>query len=147
MCAKEKFFQNLVAIMGSPELSEDPRFKTFADRMQNREILGPLLKNLSLKKTTTEWLDKLRGKVPCAPVNTVEQALSDPQIEYDEMVISTEHPTLGTIRQPANPIKISSALPKHQIGPALGQHTTQILQEHAGATLQEIAEWRDKGIL
>jgi len=147
MCAKEKFFQNLVAIMGSPELSEDPRFKTFADRMQNREILGPLLKNLSLKNTTADWLDKLRGKVPCAPVNTVEQALSDPQIEYDEMVISTEHPTLGTIRQPGNPIKISSASPKHQVGPALGQHTNQILQEHAGATLKEIAEWRDKGIL
>ena len=92
--------------MGAPELAIDPRFKTFKDRLDNRHLLGNLLKKLSSKKTTSVWLSELRGKVPCAPVNTVEQALKDPLIEQNRMITSAEHPDLGTIKQPANPIKI-----------------------------------------
>ena len=47
MCAKEKFYSSLVSIMGAPELADDPRFRTFADRLENREVLGPILKDLS----------------------------------------------------------------------------------------------------
>ena len=134
MCAKEKFYSSLVSIMGAPELADDPRFRTFADRLENREVLGPILKDLSRKQTTARWLELLRGEVPCAPVNTVEEALADPQVAEDDMIATVQHPTLGEISQPANPIKIGGAPPDHRPGPALGQDTDQVLRDYAGAS-------------
>ena len=147
MCAKEKFYQNLVAIMGSPGLAEDPRFSTFAGRLENREVLGPLLKDLSRKKTTAEWLELLKGQVPCAPVNTVEEALRDPQVAEDGMVLQMDHPQLGNVRQLASPIKIGDVETSHRLGPALGEHTDHVLREYAGASEDEIASWRQDGVL
>ena len=147
MCAKEKFYVDLVEIMGAPELATDPRFQTFADRLENRELLGTLLKDLSGKKTTGEWLKLLRGRVPCGPVNSVEQALSDPQVAEDGMVIEMEHPELGTVRQLASPIKISDSEPTHHLGPRLGEDTDEILREYANASDGEIAAWRKDGVI
>ncbi len=147
MCAKQKFYVELVEIMGAPELATDARFQTFADRMENREELGILLKELSRKKTTDEWLKLLRGRVPCGPVNSVEQALSDPQVVEDGMVIEMEHPDLGTIRQLASPIKVSDSKPDHGLGPQLGEHTDQVLREYGGASDGEIDSWRRDGII
>jgi len=147
MCAKEKFYQNLVSIMGSPELAEDPRFNSFAGRLENREVLGPILKDLSRKRTTADWLDLLKGQVPCAPVNSVEEALRDPQVAEDELVLQMDHPELGTIRELASPIKIADAKIEHRLAPRLGEHTDQVLHEYAGASDDEIASWREDGVL
>ena len=147
MCAKEKFYQNLVTIMGSPELGQDPRFNSFASRLENREALGPILKELSRKRTTSEWLDLLKGQVPCAPVNSVEEALRDPQVAEDEMVLQMDHPELGTIRQLASPIKVSGAKTDHRLAPRLGEHTDQVLRDYASASDDEIASWREDGVL
>jgi len=147
MCAKEKFYQNLVSIMGSPELAEDPRFDTFAGRLENREVLGPILKDLSRRRTTTEWLAMLKGQVPCAPVNSVEEALRDPQVAEDGMVLEMDHPELGTIRQLASPIKIGDVKATPRLGPVLGEHTDRVLREYADASEDEIASWRRDGAL
>ena len=120
-----------------------PRFRTFADRLENREVLGPILKDLSRKQTTARWLELLRGEVPCAPVNSVEEALADPQVADDEMIATVQHPTLGPISQPANPIKVGGAPPDHRPGPTLGQDTEQVLTGLRGRVHdQEIAGWR-----
>src|SRR5919206_1831956 len=95
MCAKEKFWQRLVEAMGAPELADDPRFRTFADRLRNRDTLVPILKQLARQKTTGEWLELLRGRVPCAPVNSVAEALQDPQVEEDAMIVEVPPPVLG----------------------------------------------------
>lgn len=147
MCAKEKFYQNLVTIMGSPELVEDPRFNSFAGRLENRAVLGPVLKELSRKKTTAEWLGLLKGKVPCAPVNSVEEALRDPQVAEDELVLEMEHPELGTIREIASPIKVGGVKTKHRLAPRLGEHTDEVLSEYASASDNDIASWRQDGVL
>jgi crotonobetainyl-CoA:carnitine CoA-transferase CaiB-like acyl-CoA transferase len=147
MCAKEKFYQNLVTIMGSPELAEDPRFNSFAGRLENRAVLGPILKELSRKKTTAEWLELLKGQVPCAPVNSVEEALRDPQVAEDEMVLEMEHPELGTIRELASPIKVGGVKTNHRLAPRLGEHTDQVLREYASASDDDIASWREGGVL
>ena len=147
MCAKEKFYQDLVAIMGAPQLAEDHRFNTFADRLENRDALGPLLKALSCKKTTTEWLGLLRGRVPCGPVNTVAEALSDPQTAEDAMVLEMDHPDLGTVRLLASPIKVDGEPATHRLGPRIGEHTEQVLRRYAGASEEEIRSWRREGVL
>jgi crotonobetainyl-CoA:carnitine CoA-transferase CaiB-like acyl-CoA transferase len=147
MCAKEKFYRNLVVAFGAPHLAEDPRFSTFADRLQNREDLVPVLKELSRHRTTAEWLRILAGRVPCAPVNTVEEALADPQVAEDQMILEVPHPEFGTVRQLASPIKIGDSTMEHKRGPRLGEHTEEVLHEYLHLSRQEIDGLRGEGVI
>ena len=147
MCAKEKFYRNLVRILGDPELADDPRFNSFAARLENRAELVPILKDLSRQQTTAHWLDRLKGQVPCAPVNTVAQAFADPQVDEDDMIIETDHPAFGTVRQVASPIKLSDATKAHHRAPALGEHTDEVLTEHLHLTSAQIEELRTNGVI
>jgi len=147
MCAKEKFYRSLVEIMGAPELAEDDRFRTFPDRLENRDALIPILKALSKKRTTGDWLERLRGEVPCGPVNTVEEAFADPQVAEDEMIIEVDHPQFGVVRQVASPIKISDASVDHVRGPSLGEHTDEILHQYVNLSTREIEDLRKDGVI
>lgn len=142
MCAKEKFFQNLVRVLGVPELSEDSRFCSFADRLKNRDVLVPILKDLFRKKTTADWLALLKGKVPCAPVNTVEQAFADPQVAEDNMILALPHPEFGAVRVVASPIEVGGGSVEPRRGPSLGEHNESILSEYLGYSIPEIEKLR-----
>ena len=146
MCAKEKFWQRLVETMGAPELAEDPRFRTFADRLENRDTLVPLLKELARQKTTAQWLELLRGRVPCAPVNSVAEALQDAQVEEDEMIVEVPHPVFGRVRQLASPIKVAGAVREHRRAPRLGEHTLEVLME-AGLSADDVDRLRARGVV
>ena len=147
MCAKEKFYADLVRIMGRPDLAEDPRFRTFSDRLENRDVLVPILKDLSKRRTTAEWLEMLRGRVPCAPVNTVAQAFNDPQAAEEGLILDIPHPDFGTVRQVASPIRISDAKPGLRRGPRLGEHTDEVLATLVGWTTERIEEARADGLV
>ena len=147
MCAKEKFFQNLVSVLGVPELAEDARFCSFADRLENRDILIPILKDLFRKKTTDDWLALLKGKVPCAPVNTVEQAFADPQVAEDNMILELPHPEFGAVRVVASPIEVGGGSVEPRRGPSLGEHNESILSEYLGYSMPEIEKLRSDGTI
>jgi crotonobetainyl-CoA:carnitine CoA-transferase CaiB-like acyl-CoA transferase len=147
MCAKERFYQNLVRLIGLPELADDPRFRTFSDRLENREQLKPLLKQQTVSRTTEEWLRILRGHVPCAPVNSVEEAFRDPQVAEDDMIIETSHPEFGTVRQVNSPIRVSDYQHDHHRGPQLGEHTDDVLRESLKMTTEQIQQLREDGVL
>ncbi len=147
MCAKEKFYQSLVRILGAPELAEDPRFNNFTNRLDNREVLVPILKSLSARKSTVEWLDLLKGEVPCAPVNTVEDAFLDPQVEENEMILEMPHPELGTVRTVASPIHISDARVVPRRGPKLGEQTDEVLESLLDISTEKIQAFRKDGVL
>ncbi|MBT3343071.1 MAG: CoA transferase [Gemmatimonadetes bacterium] len=147
MCAKEKFYRNLVRIIGAPELAEDPRFDSFENRLAHRDELVIQLKAITQQKPTAEWLRLLKGEVPCAPVNSVEEALADPQVIEDQMIIDLPHPEFGTVRTVAGPIKISDADVEHRRGPKLGEHTDEILQTLLDLPPETIAGYRQDGLL
>lgn len=147
MCAKEKFYQNLVRILGAPELAEDTRFRTFADRLENREALVALLKKLSRQETTATWLERLRGEVPCAPVNSVEEAFRDPLVDENNMILEMSHPEFDVVRQVASPIKISGVEMQHRRGPGLGEHTNEVLEHYLNLPPEEIEALREAGIV
>ena len=147
MCAKEKFYAELVRIMGRPDLAEDPRFRTFADRLENRDLLVPILKDLSRRRTTADWLERLRGHVPCAPVNSVAEAFNDPLAARDGLVVDIPHPEFGPVRQVASPIRIGDTRPLQRRGPRLGEHTDEVLTNLVGWTEEQIADARVQGLL
>ncbi|MBI4592873.1 MAG: CoA transferase [Candidatus Rokubacteria bacterium] len=128
-CAKEKFWRNLVEAMDLPHLAGDPRFATFAERLRHKAELIPLLEERLAALSTADWLARLRGRVPCAPVNTVRQALADPQVRQRGVILEVEHPVFGTIREVASPIRTEGAISAPAPAPALGQHTEQVLRD------------------
>jgi crotonobetainyl-CoA:carnitine CoA-transferase CaiB-like acyl-CoA transferase len=131
-CNKPKFWEALVDALELPEIGRDPRFATFADRAAHREALLPQLAARFRERTTAEWLTRLRGRVPCAPVNTVAQALEDEQVLARDMIIEVDHPELGTLREVASPVKTPGAITKPAPAPKLGQHTGELLRDLLG---------------
>lgn len=146
-CAKEKFWRALTEVLEAPELFADPRYSSFATRLQHRDALIANLQSRFLTRKTQEWLDRLRGKVPCAPVNSVEQALEDAQVLARDMIMRVEHPVFGNLRQVRTAIKVSDAVDHTRPGPALGADTADILHEVLGYSAETIALLREQGVL
>ncbi|TMB23673.1 MAG: CoA transferase [Deltaproteobacteria bacterium] len=146
MCMKEKFWERLVERMGLPHLREDARFRTFPDRLAHRDALRPILRAEFLRHTTAEWIERLRGHVPIAPVYAVEEALADEQVLAREMVIAVEHPRLGRLREVGCPIKIDGVAPRYAPAAPLGADTAAVLEE-VGIGPAEFEEFRRRGVV
>ena len=146
-CNKEKFWTSLVDAMGLPELARDARFATFAARLAHKAELVPLLKARFAELTTAEWLSRLRGKVPCAPVHTIAEALADAQIGARDMIVEVKHPRFGVLREVATPVKTEGAAPSLEPAPALGQHTDEILRTLLQYDPARVAALRASGAL
>jgi crotonobetainyl-CoA:carnitine CoA-transferase CaiB-like acyl-CoA transferase len=146
-CNKDKFWRDLVETLGAPELGEDTRFRTFADRFANKDALLPLLQARFATRTTGEWLDRLRGRVPCAPVNDVRQALADPQVRARDMIVEVEHPDFGPLREVRSPVRTEGEIRHPARAPRLGEHTDQILREVLSYSDGTIARLRQAGVI
>ncbi len=146
-CNKDKFWRDLVETLGVPELAEDDRFRTFADRLTNRDALVSLLHARFTTRTTADWLDRLRGRVPCAPVNDVRQALADPQVLARDMIVEVEHPEFGTLREVRSPVRTEGEIRRPRRAPRLGEHTDPILRDVLGYSASTIARLRSAGVI
>jgi crotonobetainyl-CoA:carnitine CoA-transferase CaiB-like acyl-CoA transferase len=146
-CSKDKFWQELVEAMDAPELARDPRFRTFPDRHVHREALLPLLKARFATRTTADWLDRLRGRVPCAPVNDVREALVDEQVQARDMIVEVEHPEFGTLKEVRSPIRTEGEVRAPRRAPRLGEDTDEILGEILGYGRTTIAGLRERGVI
>ena len=146
-CNKEKFWLSLVDAMELPEVATDPRFATFADRLAHKAALVPRLKARFAERTTAEWLERLRGRVPCAPVNTLAQALDDEQVRARGMIVEVEHPDLGVLREVASPVRTAGVTGAAGPAPRLGQHTDEILRRLLQYDPARIAALRASGAI
>jgi crotonobetainyl-CoA:carnitine CoA-transferase CaiB-like acyl-CoA transferase len=146
-CNKAKFWQGLVDAMELPEVGRDPRFATFAARLAHKDALLPILEARFTERTTAEWLARLRGRVPCAPVNTIAQALADEQVRAREMIVEVEHPQLGVLREVASPVRTAGVSAAPAPAPRLGQHTDEILRGLLHYAPARIAALRASGAL
>lgn len=142
-CPKEKFWQRLTEVAGRPELSEDSRFATFADRDRNRDVLVPMLEEIFAARTTAEWLAVLTDAgVPCGPVNSVADAFADPHVAARGMVVETEHPRFGTVRQVRSPVRVGNRTPEYRRGPRRHESADRILRgvlEYDDATVEKLS--------
>jgi crotonobetainyl-CoA:carnitine CoA-transferase CaiB-like acyl-CoA transferase len=120
-----------VRVLGAPEWSQDPRFRTNADRMSNLPALVAAM-NARLKvRPAREWIAALEAEgVPCGPINSIGDMASDPQTAAREMVVELEHPRAGRTRALGLPIKLSATPGKvSRPAPLLGEHTREVLEE------------------
>jgi crotonobetainyl-CoA:carnitine CoA-transferase CaiB-like acyl-CoA transferase len=129
----------LTRALEKPEWLEDLRFKTPALRQRHINERLAMTQEAFRARGGEEWLDRLTQEgVPCAPVLTRTQMLSDPQVIANGIVVETEHPQAGRIRQ-ARPAARFSGTPAtiRRGGAALGEQTAQVLAE-IGYTAAEI---------
>jgi crotonobetainyl-CoA:carnitine CoA-transferase CaiB-like acyl-CoA transferase len=100
-----------------------------------------------LKKTTQEWLDILLAEdIWVAPVNDFSGVEADPQVRENEMIVSWEHPTAGTVRGVGIPVKFSDTpgeIVRH--APLLGEHAVEILRDFAGYSDEDVRELQEAG--
>lgn len=145
-CSKEKFWGALVDALELPELARDARFASFDARLAHKEALLAILEPRFAARTTAEWLGRLRGRVPCAPVNSMREALDDEQIRQRGMILEVEHPEFGTLREVASPIRTEGAVTRPAPAPRLGEHTDALLRELLRYTPDRIAALRASGV-
>jgi CoA:oxalate CoA-transferase len=141
---QEVFWQKLCAVLEEPQLADDPRFATNALRVENRAILVPRLDRIIRTRTVAEWLKRLRAaEVPAAPVNNLDGAFAEPPVAEREMIVEYDHPDVGKVRMPGNPIKISGVSKTiSRPAPRLGEHTDMVLSRLLSLSADQIAELR-----
>ena len=149
-CAKEKFWQRLTVVLDRPDLALDPRFATFVDRGENRGVLIPLLEDIFRGCTVAEWLGPLyAAAIPCAPINDVASALTDPHTLERRLIVETAHPRFGTVRSLRSPVRVGPPgddVSPSRGGPAMGEHTDAVLRR-LGYSEGRIATLRRSGAL
>lgn len=148
-CAKEKFWRRLTVVLGRPDLTDDSRFASFADREEHREELQEILDSIFATRTVDEWLVDLRAaSVPSGPINTVEQALQERQTVERDMIITTRRDGESVARHVNSPVRVGRARTQHEPAPTRGQHTQSVLRELLGyddATMSRLADGRTFG--
>jgi len=130
-CAKEKFWRRLAVVVGHPEwTTPESGFADFAGRRERSRELLAMLDELFLERTVSEWVEALRAAgVPCGEVRTVKQALEDEHARERGLVVETEHPRFGIVRQPAAVVRVGERPAVQRRAPRLNEDETYVLRE------------------
>jgi crotonobetainyl-CoA:carnitine CoA-transferase CaiB-like acyl-CoA transferase len=143
-CPKERFFTDLVRVMGLPERASDGRYASFAARGRHRDEVLERLGARFAELTTTAWLELLRGVVPIAPVRSMAQALDVDELTGRGMLAEYQDETFGRVRSVGLPLHVGGFQPTYRAGPSLGQDTDVILAE-LGFGADDVARLRAAG--
>ena len=134
-------FRRLCDTVGLPDLPDDDRFKDNADRVRNRETLESLLNEKLGENSRDHWLAALqKAGITVTSINTVADALEDPQAAARKSVWNIDHPTLGSVPVLASALQHLSRTPAQPQGhpPLLGEHTEEVLRDDLGLSDDEI---------
>jgi crotonobetainyl-CoA:carnitine CoA-transferase CaiB-like acyl-CoA transferase len=146
---QENFWRKFCDVLEQPALATDARFANNALRVQNRAALVPILERIFLTRTVDDWLRRLHAaEVPAAPVNNLDRAFAEPPVAEHEMIVEYDHPEVGKVRLPGNPIKMSdmSTTPSMP-APLLGEHTDAVLGRLLGLGETQLSELRKSGAI
>ena len=146
---QEVFWKKLCVVLERPELADDPHFATNPKRLEHRGTLVPMLENILRQRTVKAWLEKLHAaEVPAAPVNDLMAAFNEPPVAEREMIVEYDHPQVGRVRMPGNPIKFDG-MGKTISNPAplLGEHTDAVLRDLLHLDSARIAALRQQGVI
>ncbi len=142
-------FSRLAECLDQPQWAEDDRFARNADRVRNREAIDFLVAEALATRSVDGCLEQLRAlNIPCSPINSVHEAITDPQTAACDMVTELVHPTAGQIRMLGIPYSFSDTPASVELPPPrLGSDTEAILKETLHLEPETIAEYRRDGVI
>lgn len=144
----DNFWLNLKDVVAC-DAFDDPLLDTQPGRWAAREMINSQLNAILSQRSCAHWLSLLEAhNIPCSPVNTLGQALRDPQVLHRNMVVPLRHPNGRETKGPGNPIKLSrTGQESYSAAPLLGQDTDEVLQSVLGMAAAEIQTLRDAAVL
>lgn len=129
--ANQSNWERFLGVIGAPDLNDDARFASNADRISNLPALVEILNGYLSQETTETWLDRMeKAALPAGPVNDILQMHADPQARARDMIVELDHPTAGRVETLGQPVKFSRTPGSvERASPLLGEHTREVLSE------------------
>lgn len=150
-CVTEKQWQNLAKLLDEPAFLEEERFQTQTGRATHRAEIDTVIENHFDGLPKSDVIEVLRAEnIPCAPVQTTEEIIEDPQLHHREMINWLPNKGSGTdeVPVPGMPIKFADgSSPTITQSPRLGEHTDELLTEIIGVQEDELNELYDEGVI
>ena len=133
-------WRRFCAAIGEPGLASDSRFLKATSRIENRELLTPMLEARVASNTKAHLLAVLdEADVPSGPVNELDEVFADPQVRERGMVVSVPHALNESLPLIANPIRFSrTPLTRYNAPPMMGEHTEGVMREVLGMSDAQI---------
>ncbi|HAD10746.1 MAG TPA: acyl-CoA transferase [Porticoccaceae bacterium] len=144
----DHFWEGLLAVLDCDELRK-PEFDHQPGRLANKTFIENKVGEVFVTNTSAHWLELLEAqRIPCAPVNTFSQALSDSQVLHRNMVVDLPHPNGQLTRGPGNPVKLSRTNEENfEAAPLIGQHTDDVLGQLLGYDAAKLMMLRKQKII
>jgi crotonobetainyl-CoA:carnitine CoA-transferase CaiB-like acyl-CoA transferase len=127
-------------------MMDDPRFATHAARASHIGEIYDLLADIMKTRSTADWIELLENAdIPVAPMNRIDDLLTDPHLTSSQFFVEEQHPTEGAMVAMRTPTGWSDAVPDvPRPAPRHGEHTAEVLHE-LGYSETEIAEMERSG--
>ncbi|KXK12089.1 MAG: Formyl-CoA transferase [Chloroflexi bacterium OLB14] len=147
--ANDKQWSQLCEALNRPELKNDSRFSTNAQRVMNRESVMSELNQIFSQQDSHHWLDLFtKVGLPCGRINSVPEVFAHPQTQARELILESQHASAGTLKLVGFPYKFSHTPAEiKNPPPMLGQHTAEILSHMLNYSDDEINSLRDNGAI
>ncbi|MEG3767605.1 CoA transferase [Alteromonas sp. 14N.309.X.WAT.G.H12] len=144
----DNFWQNLKTVV-KIEALDLPEFDTQPGRWAKKDFIDETLNQTLQTQTSAYWIEKLEAaRIPCAPVNTFSQALSDEQVQHRNMVVELTSGDGNKTKGPGNPIKFSRTTDEvFSAAPKVGEHTKDVLKNLVGMSDSELASLFEKKVV
>ncbi|TBL76304.1 CaiB/BaiF CoA transferase family protein [Paenibacillus thalictri] len=145
----DKQWNGLVEAMGNPEWAKDEKFSNHKKREANFEALTACLSEEAAKYDSEELFSKIQEKgTACAPICSAEQVFNSPQTKARDFYVEIDHPASGALMYPGLPFKLSKTAPRHNHGaPLLGQHNEEVYGNRLGYSKEDLAKFREAGVI
>ncbi|MCI5084761.1 MAG: CoA transferase [Rhodovulum sp.] len=144
-------YRRLVDLLGASELADDPRFALNADRVRNRDVLVPILIDLTRAQPSAFWIKECETRgIPAGPINDLEQVFEGEQVAARGMKIPLPHPLSGkdSVDLIGNPLKLSDTpVTYHSAPPVLAQDTAETLKSILNLNDTDLGQLAKDGII
>lgn len=138
----------LSALIGRPELAEDPAWATPAARLGKLDAMFDLIEEWTINLDKWDVLAALNEhKIPCGPILSMKELIDEPSLIKNEMIVSVEHPTRGRFTTVGCPIKLSDSPVTVETSPLLGQHNEEIFIRELGLDPERFAQLQLDGVI
>jgi crotonobetainyl-CoA:carnitine CoA-transferase CaiB-like acyl-CoA transferase len=145
----DAIFKRLMRAIGRPELAEDPRYETNADRTEHADELDELIEGWTRQHTSEEVFHTLEEVgVPVGPIYSVTDIVEDPQYQAREMFVEAEVEGIGPVKMPGLVPKLSETPGAVEwYGGSLGAHNEEVYGGLLGLPDEEIERLSREGVI